>query len=173
MSLSPGQGMIIQQINTTNNNGNVTYKSYDLASLPADAELRSLKISPQQFKEWFPNLGEMNFAHSMSTIQTLCAMELKASGKMREKKPLSTSLYDQLRENVREVTADKVWGPELDNRCNLLHSLTFARMPIISSEKLFQMAAERYTPGDIPPISAYDLTGLGLSDVVITAKGKI
>ena len=162
---------VFQQIYNTNHSGQTVNNTYNLSTLPSNVELRNLNVSDSQFREWFPNLGAMTFAHQMSTIQVLCSMELKASGKMRAIKPLNPSLEDQFRENLQMLTVEKVWDPEVDNKYDLLHGLRFDRAPIIGSEKLFQMAAERYKPGDIPPISAYDLTSLGLSDVVITARG--
>ena len=166
---NPGGHQVYQQIYNTNHSGPVN--NYNLSTLPSNIELRNLNVTDHQFREWFPNLGAMTFAHQMSTIQTLCAMELKASGKIRATRPQNSSLEDQFRENVQILTLEKTWEPEVDNRYNLLHSIRFDRAPIIGSEKIFQMAAERYKPGDIPPISAYDLSSLGLSDVVITAKG--
>ena len=161
-------GSINQNFNTVNNSG----PSYNLYNMSNDTELRSMNLSPKEFSVWFPNLGPMSFVHQMSTIGALVKMELKAKENNKYRPAQQASLQDRLRDNVDIITEDQTWPAEVDNKYSLLHSIRFDRSPIIGSEKVFQMAAQRYKPGDILPISAYDLTCLGLSDVLITNKGS-
>lgn len=96
------------------------------------------------------------------SIENLIVMNHNAS--LKETKSRGTE--DKLLNNETKVLQTISWPQAMDNKKDILHPIRFDRFPITGAQDLFKTAAEQYDPNNYLPIRSYDLSYLGLTNVI-------
>ena len=138
--------------------------------------LQQFAVPPQASHKWGIQMTEAvymkNFPFVAKTVPYFLAQEVSIENLviMNQKASLrdgrSKGIEDRLMANEEKVLATKTWPEAADNLKDVLHPVRFDRMPVTGSPELFRMVSETFDPSEYLPINSYDLSSLGLSNVI-------